>query len=91
MQDDHVEIGKLVGVDLSNPSQPTMYEVEFDNGRKVQTTREHIELEETPDVFAIPTKSRTMLEVVSVLFKQDLQDTLNPEVLTPLHNYENNK
>ena len=35
MQDYHVEAGKLVGVDLRNPSQTTMYEVEFDNGRKV--------------------------------------------------------
>ena len=84
MQDDHVESEKLVGVDLSNPSSPTMYEVKFHDGRQIQTTREHIELEETPDVFAIPTKARIILEVASYLSKKELQALLNPEVLTPI-------
>ena len=39
---DHVEVGKLTGVDFSHNSKPTIYEVTFDNGRKVQTTRNHI-------------------------------------------------
>ena len=56
---DHVENGILVGVDFSTPSSPTTYEMEFDDGMKVQTTREHIELQEAPDVFT--TKSRTIL------------------------------
>ena len=81
---DHVRNRTLVGVDLSNPSNPTTYELEFDDGRKVQTIREHIELQETPDVFTIPTKARTILEAASVLSKKELQSIMNPEVLTPL-------
>ena len=61
-----------------------MHKVEFDNGRKLRTTREHIELEETTDVFAIPTRARKILEVASVLSKKDFQVILNLEVLTPL-------
>ena len=82
--DDHVEVGKLVGVDCSKPSDPTLYDVEFKDGRKVQTTREHIELEFTSDVFALPTQTRTMLEAASTLSKEDLDALINPSVLTPL-------
>ncbi len=71
-QDDHVEVGKLVGVDLSNPASPTHYDILFPGGRTVQTTREHIELEETPDIFDIPTKPKAILEVASSLSKKDL-------------------
>ena len=83
-QDDHVEVGKLVGVDLSNPASPTYYDILFPGGRKVHATREYIELEETPDIFDIPTKAKSILEVASSLSKKDLNAILNPDVLTPL-------
>ncbi len=84
IQDDHVEVGKLIGVDLSNPASPTHYDILFPGGRTVQTTREHIELEETPDIFDILTKAKAILEVASSLSKKDLNAILNPDVLTPL-------
>ena len=84
IMDDRVENGTLVGIDLSSPANPTQYEVEFDDGRRVQTTREHVELQETPDVFNIPTKATLILEVAFSLSKKDLQSIMNPEVLTPL-------
>ena len=73
-----------MGVDLSNSSSPTMYEVEFHDGRKIQTTRKYSELEEAPHVFGINTKARTVLEDTSGLSKKYLQAILNPEVLTPV-------
>ena len=82
--DDHVENGILVGIDLSSPANPTQYEIEFDDGRKVQTTREHVELKETPDVFNIPIKAKAILEVATSLSKNDLQSIMNPTVITPL-------
>ena len=83
-KDDHVEVGTLVGVDLSSPSSPSIFDIEFSDGRKVQTTREHIELEETPDVFAIPTNARNILEVASTITKEDLNAIMNPGTMTPL-------
>ena len=79
-----MEIGTLVGVDISNPSKQTSFDVEFQDGRKVSTTREHLELPETPDAFDIPTKARNILEVASSLSKKDLRAIMNPDVLTPL-------
>ena len=35
IKDDHVEIGTLVGVDISNPSIPAKFDVEFQDDRKV--------------------------------------------------------
>ena len=35
IQDNHVEVGKIVGVDVGNTFKPTRNEVEFDNSRKV--------------------------------------------------------
>ena len=58
--------------------------MEFHDSRQIQTIRENIELEETPDVFAIPTKARTVLEVALALSKKDLQAILNPEILNPI-------
>ena len=84
LKDDHVEVGILIGADFSDPSSPTVFEVEFKDGRKIETTREHIELEETPDSFAIPTNAQNILEVASTISKQQLQSLLNPEILTPL-------
>ena len=83
-KDDHVEVGKLVGVNSSDPASPVIYEIPLNDDMKVQTTREHIGLEDTPDVFAIPTKAKSILEVSSYISKKDQQDILNPGVLTPL-------
>ena len=66
---DCVENGILLDIYLNTPYNPTIYKVEFDDGRKVQTTREHIEVQETPYVFTITNKARTILEVASVLLK----------------------
>ena len=79
-----MEVGKLVGVDFSNPSEFTIYDIEFRDGTKAQTTREHIELEVPPDIFTLPTQTRSMLEVASTLSQQDLNALLNPSVLSPL-------
>lgn len=84
IKDDHVEVGTLVGVDMSNPSVPTMFDIEFKDGRKVQATRENLELSETPDAFDIPTKARTIIEVAASMSKKNLHALMNPEVLTPL-------
>ena len=84
IKDDHVEVGTLVGVDMSNPSIPAKFDVEFKDGRKVQATRENIELADTPDSFSIPTKARKILEVASTIPKETLETLMNPEVLTPL-------
>ena len=84
MQDDHVETGTLVGVDISDPSKPALYEIEFKDDRKVQTTREHLELQETPDAFAIPTQARQILEVASTIPQEVLDKLMCTDVLTPL-------
>ena len=84
MQDDHVEIGTLIGVDISDPSRPASYEIEFKDDRKVETTREHLELVDTPDAFAIPTQARQILEVASSIPQETLDKLMSEDVLTPL-------
>ena len=84
LQDDHVETGTLIGVDISDPSKPALYDIEFKDNRKVQTTREHLELLETPDAFAIPTQARQILEVAYTISKEVLDKLRSADVLTPL-------
>ena len=79
-----MEVGTLVGVDLSDPSCPANFDIEFQDGRKVQSAREHIELEDTPDVLSIPTQARNILELASTMSKEDLNAIMNPEILYPL-------
>ena len=62
----------------------TIYDILFPDESKVQTTREHIELEDTPDIFDIPTKARSILEFASYISKKDLNSILNHGVLIPL-------
>ena len=53
-QDDHVEVVISFGIDISNPADPSLFEIRFPDSRRVQTTREHVELGETPNDFSIP-------------------------------------
>ena len=79
-----MEVGTLVGLDFSDPSCPANFDIEFQDERKVQSTREHIELEDTPDVFFIPTQARNILEVASTMSKEDLNAIMYPEISSPL-------
>ena len=84
IKNDNSEKGILLGVNLSNPSEPPIFTIEFKDGRKQQTTREHIELVDTPDLLSIPTKAKNLIEVASAIPQELLEKMLNPEVLTPL-------
>ena len=70
IKDDHVEVGTLVSVDMSNPLVPAKFDNEFKDGRKVQATRENLEWSETPDACDIPTKTRNIIEVATSLSKE---------------------
>ena len=44
IKNDHIEVGTLIGIDLSDPSQPTTFTIEFQDDRKETTSREYFEL-----------------------------------------------
>ena len=84
IKDDNSEKGILLGINLSDPSNPPIFTIEFKDGRTQQTTREHIELVDTPDPLSIPTKVKSLIEVASAIPEEVLNKMMNPEVLTPL-------
>ena len=84
IKDDNSEKDILLGINLSEPSNPPIFTIEFKDGRTQQTTREHIELVDTPDSLSIPTKVKSLIEVASAIPEEVLKKIMNPEVLTPL-------
>ena len=54
IKNDHVEKGVLVGVNITDQSNPSIFTIEFHDGRRVETTRENLEMLDTPDLFDIP-------------------------------------
>ena len=84
VKNDHIEHGDLIGVNISDLSQPPIFTIQFSDGRTVETTRDHIGLRATPDPFTIPTRAKNMIEVATSIPKEYLDKLMNPEVLTPL-------
>ena len=84
IKNDHVEKGVLVGVNITDQSNPPFFTIEFHDGRRVETTREHVEMLDTPDLFEIPVKAKSIIDIASAIPEDLLEKMMNPESLTPL-------
>ena len=69
IKNDHAEKGFLVGVNITDQSNTPIFTIEFYDGRRVETTREHLEMLDTPDLFEIPIQAKQLLKLHLLFLK----------------------
>ena len=82
--EDHLEKGIIEGIQIDNSSNKILYDVKFQDDRKVQALEDNILTSDESDLSILPNDTKEFINIAKCLTEDEVELIRNPPILSSI-------